>query len=104
MFILYRIRVANCMKFKARAKQINNKELMAVCMEYMRRNFTHIAETRDFLDMNIEDLTEILRDDHLGPNITEDDVLDAGISWLKHHQEDADHVANIHQVFTVGSP
>lgn len=72
-----------------RSSWLKMKEVKKACLE----EFNSICKRPDFLQLSSKALCELLGDSRV--NAKEDDVLDAALNWLAHHQADSDVVSAV---------
>lgn len=81
-FMQKRLTLQNVMKTKEIGDLLNCDVLVSAALEFIDDNFPALTETRDFLDLDSQEVISIIKRSEL--RVTEESVYEAVINWVKH--------------------
>ena len=85
-FLMARLTAFNVLGIRQFAESQGSSLLVNACEKYVRKYFTDVSETEEFLNLEIEDISEIINEDELYVT-SEQQVFKAVASWVKHKRE-----------------
>ena len=85
-FLMARLTAFNVLGIRQFAESQGSSLLVNACEKYVRKYFTDVSETEEFLNLEIEDISDIINEDELYVT-SEQQVFKAVASWVKHKRE-----------------
>ena len=86
-FLMARLCPNNVLGVKSFADTLGCQTLVSSCQKYVRKFFAKVAETEEFLNLAIKDVTDLVSEDELFIN-SEEQVFNAVLRWVKFRKED----------------
>ncbi len=86
-FLASQLHPSNCLGIRQFSQVHSCSELWKKCCMFMQQRFPEIALHEEFLELSFQDLCIILSDGNLNVR-GEEQVYEAGLTWIKHHLDD----------------
>lgn len=86
-FMEMQLDIHNCIGIREFALAHDLQELMIKSREFIEKNFSQVSDTEEFLQLGVEQITELLGSDEL--NVEKEEVVwEAALSWVNFNTED----------------
>jgi len=89
-FLMARLSAVNVLGIRKFAEIQGSSLLVNACEKYVRKYFSDVSDTEEFLNLEISDMSEIINDDELSVS-SEQQVFKAVSSWVKYKRESREH-------------
>jgi BTB And C-terminal Kelch/BTB/POZ domain/Kelch motif len=94
-FLGKQLHFSNAIGFCLFAEQQNCDDLYQLSLEYTAKHFLEIyQESEEFLQMNVNQLSRLLKNNDLNVN-SEEDVFKALVKWLNHSDDRMQHISTL---------
>ena len=88
-FLMARLCPSNVLGVKSFADTLGCPTVVSACQKYVRKFFAKVAETDEFLNLAIKDVTDLVSEDELFIS-SEEQVFNAVLRWVKFRKEERD--------------